>query len=50
MRTFGYRAKIRVRRGYNVDWCFKDLEHAIICYKLGHPVKEWQTFITQIKG
>src|SRR5919109_161534 len=21
-----YRAKIRVRRGYNVDWCFKDLE------------------------
>jgi hypothetical protein len=21
-----YRAKICVRRGYNVDWCFKDLE------------------------
>jgi tetratricopeptide (TPR) repeat protein len=45
-----YRAKICIRRGYNIDWCFESLEEAIICYKLGHHVKEWQTFITRLKG
>jgi tetratricopeptide (TPR) repeat protein len=45
-----YRAKICIRRRDNVDKCLKNLEEAIICYKLGHRAREWQTFITRIKG
>jgi hypothetical protein len=45
-----YRAKISIRKRDNVDECLKNLEEAIIYYKLGHCVEEWQTFITQIKG
>lgn len=45
-----YRAKISIRKRDNVDECLESLEQAIICYKLGHRVREWQTFITRLKG
>ena len=45
-----YRAKICIRKRNDIDRCLENLEESIIRYKLGHPVREWQTFITRIKG
>jgi tetratricopeptide (TPR) repeat protein len=45
-----YGAKISIRKRDNVDKCLKNLEEAVICYKLAHCVGEWQTFISRIKG